>query len=65
MQGARVSLWVYQFGASGSLPEKYTDSSGKAEFDTDLDTHAEISISVNGTEKVGRSTIKSSYDVGD
>lgn len=59
---AKVTLWIYQFMASGSK-EKYTDHEGLAEFDEDLDSGAEVSISVNGSEKVKRSSIKAEYKV--
>ncbi len=59
---ARVSLWVYQFAASGSK-EKYTNSDGEAEFDLDIDEGAEISISVNSSEKISRGSVKGSYRV--
>lgn len=63
VQGARVIIWVYQFGANGAIPEKYTDSDGKTEFDIDADEYADISVGVNGVEKVGRSAIKGSYRI--
>jgi len=59
---ARVNLYVYQFAASGSF-EKHTNSDGVAEFDVDIDDGAEISVSVNGDEKVRRGSIKTPYTV--
>ena len=59
----RVSVYVYQFGASGMKEAVYTDSDGEADFDLDIDTHGEISIYVNGNEKVGRGSVKSEYRI--
>ncbi len=49
---AKVVLYVSQTLASGPLPEKYTNSEGLAEFETDLDAFAQVSVSVNGYERV-------------
>jgi hypothetical protein len=59
--GLRVSLWVYQFLASGSAGEKYTNSNGEVDFDLDIDEGAEISISINGTERSSRATPRGEY----
>jgi len=59
---ARVTLWVYQFAAGGSY-EKHTNSDGVVEFDVDIDEGAEVSISVNGSEKVRRGSIRTPYTV--
>lgn len=59
---AKVTLWIYQFAASGSK-EKYTDHDGLAQFDEDMDGGAEVSISVNSSEKVKRSSPKAQYTV--
>ncbi len=59
-----MSVWVYQFLASGSVGEKYTDSNGEVEFDLDLDSGAEISISVNGTERSPRAAPRGEYRFG-
>lgn len=59
---ARVTVNVYQFMAGGQK-EVYTDSDGRAEFDLDVDEGAEISIGVNGYEKVSRGKIRGEYRV--
>ncbi len=63
VSGARVNVYVYQFLAYGYVPEQYTDSDGEAEFDLDVDNGAEISISVDGSERVGRGRIRGSYRI--
>ncbi len=60
---ARVVLYVSQTLASGPLPEKYTNSNGLAEFETDLDASARISVSVNGHEQVRSGPIQADYKV--
>ena len=60
---ARVTLYVSQTLASGTLPEKYTGSDGLAEFAPDLDESARISISVNGQEKVKSGPIRGEYKI--
>jgi uncharacterized protein YciU (UPF0263 family) len=62
MHYARVNLYVYQFLASGQY-EQYTDSDGETEFDLDTDEFAEISISVNGNERVKRGSIRGEYRI--
>ncbi|WP_395095199.1 hypothetical protein [Armatimonas sp.] len=61
-KGVRVSLWIYQFLASGSK-EGYTNSDGEVEFDLDIDSGAEISISVEGTEYIRRGAVRGSYRI--
>lgn len=61
-QGERVSIWVSQFLASG-VKEQQTNSDGEAEFNLDIDSGAEISISVNSSEKVSRGSVKGSYRI--
>ena len=63
VSGARVVVWVYQFLAGGAVPEQYTNSSGEAEFNLNVDASAEISIRVNGTDKILRGAIQGSYRV--
>ena len=58
----RVSIWVYQFAASGGK-EQYTNSNGEAEFNLDMDSGAEISVSVNSKEYFSRGSVKGSYRV--
>lgn len=60
VSGARVSLGTYGIN-SGVLPEKYTDSSGQAEFN--VDEYGEICVYVNGQEKVGRGPIRGQYRI--
>ena len=61
-QGIKVDLWIYQFLASGGK-EGYTDSDGEVEFDLDIDSGAEISISVDGSERVSRGAVRGSYRI--
>ena len=61
-QKERVSIWVYQFLAGG-VKEQQTDSNGEAEFNLDIDSGAEISISVNSKECVSRGSVKGSYRI--
>jgi hypothetical protein len=58
--GARVSFGTFGIN-SGVLPEKYTDSSGQAEFD--IGEYGEINIYVNGQEKVKRGPIQGQYRI--
>lgn len=60
VQSARVTINVYQFLAGGQK-EQYTNSNGEAEFSMDIDDGAEISIGVNGNEKVGRGKVLGNY----
>jgi hypothetical protein len=60
---ARVSIHVSQFLASGSVPDQNTNSEGLTEFELDVDSGADITIYVNGQEKVSRSSIRSDYKV--
>ncbi len=59
---ARVTVNVYQFMAGGQK-EAFTDSDGRAELDLDVDEGAEISIGVNGSEKVSRGKIRGEYRI--
>jgi hypothetical protein len=59
---ANVTLWIYQFGASGHKDAR-TGSNGKAVFDVDMDNGAEISISVNSKPIVERGKPKPPYSV--
>jgi hypothetical protein len=63
VQGARVVLWVYQFLASGALPEKYTNARGEAWFDLDVDAGAELGVSVNGGGQIDRGSIQGQYRI--
>lgn len=63
VRGTTVRIWVYQFAASGFKPEKYTDASGEVEFDLDIDAGADISISVDGSERVSRGSVRGSYRI--
>jgi len=58
----RISIWVYQF-AAGGVKEQHTDSNGEAEFNLDIDSGAEISVSVNSKEYISRGSVKGSYRV--
>lgn len=60
---AKVVLYVSQTLASGPLPEKYTNSEGLAEFEPDLDASAQISVSINGQERVRSCPIQAEYKV--
>lgn len=59
---ARVGLEVHQFLAGGVKTE-YTNRDGLAEFELDVDTFAEITVYVNGDEKVRRGSIQAKYTV--
>ena len=61
--GARVSIYVSQFAASGSVDDQYTDSNGEADFSLDIDDGAEITVYVNGQERIGRGAVRSNYTV--
>ena len=63
VSGARVGCWVYQTGASGSLPYQYTNTDGEVEINTDADEYAELAISIDGVEKVSRGKIRGSYRI--
>jgi hypothetical protein len=63
VSNARIGIEVHQFLAGGVLPYKYTNSNGEAEFDMDIDQSAEITIYVNGTEKVRRGSIQGLYRI--
>lgn len=58
----RVAIEIHQFLAGGMKTE-YTDSNGEADFSLDIDEHAEITIYVNGNEKVSRGSVESEYYV--
>jgi hypothetical protein len=60
---ARVNIWVYQFAAGGFAGEQYTNSSGEAEFDLDIDDGAEIEVYVNGESKTHRMSVQGSVRV--
>lgn len=60
---ARVVLHVSQFLASGPLPEQHTNRDGVAEFEPDLDASAQVSVSVNGQERVRTGSIQAEYRV--
>ncbi len=62
-QGAKVTVWVYQFGASGPLEPVYTNNDGVATVRFELDTDGEISISVNDNEKIKRGGVKDTYRI--
>jgi len=59
--GSRVAIHVSQFAASGSVPEKYTDSNGEVNFSLDIDNSAEITVYVEGKEKVRQGSVCSEY----
>jgi len=60
---AKVVLHVSQVLASGPLPEKYTNNDGVAEFEPDLDASSQVSVSVNGQERVRSGPIQAEYKV--
>ncbi|MCA1597188.1 MAG: hypothetical protein LC772_12310 [Chloroflexi bacterium] len=59
--GARVAVYVHQFLAQGMKDAEYTNGQGEARIGLDVDTHAEISIYVDGSERVPRGSIESEY----
>jgi len=60
---ARVAIEVHAFLAGGVFAPQYTNSEGLAEFQLDVDQSAEITIYVNGNEKVQRGNIRADYKV--
>ena len=60
--GSRAALEIHQF-AAGGMKTAHTNSEGLAEFELDVDQFAEISVYVDGHEKVKRGSIRSSYTV--
>ncbi len=62
VRDARVGIEVHQFLAGGVKTE-YTDSEGLAEFQLDVDEGAEITIYVNGNQKMQRGSIRSEYKI--
>jgi hypothetical protein len=63
VSGAKVSIWVYQFMASGLAASGQTAGDGEFEADIDIDASGEISISVNDKERVSRSSPRGSYRI--
>lgn len=63
VRNARVVIHASQFLASGSLPEKHTSDDGLAEFETDFDASAQVSVYVNGQERVRTGPIQAQYKV--
>ena len=63
VHSARVAIEVHAFLAGGVLSPQYTNSEGLAEFQLDTDSGAEITIYVNGNEKIRRGSIRSEYKV--
>ena len=54
----RVAIYVNQFAASGMKDPQYTNSDGETEFALDIDTFAEISVYVDGQERVKRGSVQ-------
>lgn len=63
VSSATVALYLYQSLASGGAGQKQTNSEGLAEFEVDADSSAEMSVSVNGHERVRRSSIQGEYKI--
>ena len=59
----KVSVCVHQFTAQGMKDAQFTTSDGETDFQLDIDDYAEISIYVNGSEKIGRGSVRSDYTV--
>ena len=59
----RVGVFVYQFAASGMKDSVYTDANGEACINLDTDDFAEISIYIDGDEKVKRGNIRGEYHI--
>ncbi len=60
---ARVAVYVHQFAAEGMKDAEYTNSDGEVSISLDIDEYAEISIYVDGSEKVKRSKVRAEYHV--
>ncbi|HZT43348.1 MAG TPA: hypothetical protein VFA07_14360 [Chthonomonadaceae bacterium] len=59
---ARVNIFISMAGIGGGNMEKYTNHDGEVEFVLDgYDEHAQISVSVNGSEKYQRGPIRGEY----
>lgn len=59
----KVSIYINQFAAQGMKEPQYTNSSGEAEFQLDIDTYGEITVYVNGQERVPRGSVRAEYKV--
>ncbi len=60
---ARVALEIHQFAAGGMKGPEMTGSDGRADFSLDIDDGAQITVYVDGKEKVGRGRVRSEYKV--
>ena len=63
VSNAKVSVYVHQFLAEGMKNPEYTNSDGEAEITLDIDDGAQISIYVNGSERVGRGNVRATYTI--
>ena len=59
--GTKVTLFIYQFMASGLTSPEYTNSEGDAYFDVDTDSGADAEVYVGGQLKISRAPIKETY----
>jgi hypothetical protein len=57
----RVGIFVSQFAASGAVSDQYTDSDGETNFSLDIDDGAEITVYINGQERVSRGRVRAEY----
>lgn len=62
VQNERVWVHIYDLRASGSK-DQCVDSDGKAEFTLDIESGAEISLSVRGTQFVSRAPARARYQI--
>ena len=60
---AKVSLYISQTFASGMKGPEYTNSDGEVDFDLDIDEGAQVSVYVNGQERVSLGSVKAEYRV--
>lgn len=59
--GTKVSLFIYQFMASGMTNAEYTNGEGDAYIEVDTDQGADAEVYVAGQLRVKRSPIQNLY----
>lgn len=59
----RVSIFATHIRSTGGSPDGFTDKTGTAQFDLDLEENEEVILYVRGREQVPRSPLKARYQV--
>jgi hypothetical protein len=59
----RVSIFPTQIAAGGGVPDQWTDTTGLARFDLEVEENAEVILYVRGREQVSRSPLRSRYRI--